>query len=81
MPRVFAFLSDVIACILVSTRRNIEDKNITLFINIFQGFEEAMMEGPAQPPMGAVAGGGGDFMDLMSPDGAGGFNQFLDDNM
>jgi len=46
------------------------------------GFEEAMMEGPAQPPMGAVAGGGGDFMDLMSPDGAGGgFNQFLDDNM
>ena len=38
------------------------------------------MEGPAQPPMGAVAGGG-DFMDLMSPDGAGGFNQFLDDNM
>ena len=42
-------------------------------------FEEAMMEGPAQPPMGAA--GGGDLMDLMSPDGAGGFNQFLDDNM
>ena len=80
MPRVFAFLSDVIACILVSTRRNIKDKNISLFIIIFPGFEEAMMEGPAQPPMGAVAGGG-DFMDLMSPDGAGGFNQFLDDNM
>ena len=37
-----------------------------------------MMEGPAQP-MGAA--GGGDIMDLMSPDGAGGFNQFLDDNM
>lgn len=43
------------------------------------GFEEAMMEGPVGP-MGA-AGGGDPFMDLMSPDGAGGINQFLDDNM
>ena len=49
-----------------------------LFHPTSSGFEEAMMEGPAQP-MGAA--GGGDIMDLMSPDGAGGFNQFLDDNM
>ena len=45
----------------------------------WSGFEEAMMEGPVGP-MGA-AGGGDPFMDLMSPDGAGGINQFLDDNM